>query len=393
AASDDQTQRGWTLSPSLCEETPLVKLDPLDLSCCKPSIQIKNSVEREKCVDQGCQAEPEVCSREVQWDDPWKTVRDDHLYAAPQPRTPSSAMQTDQKPLSEGITEAVCNFYTELSLDGFWKLVTTVSVAIHSSEKMSIGDQVLLTLMRLRLGLLYFDLAIRFSTSVSNAGKVFRTMVFILQGIMSKVVVWLPLETILATMPPQFVASGYSNTTCIIDCTEVQMQRPKKLYPRGQTYSHYRGCNTVKFLVAIAPSGFIMFVSGTYGGRASDKFIVENPGFTEYLYQNQEIMADRGFALSQAMREKGVRLNVPAFSRGRRQFPEAEATVSRRISRIHVERAINCIKAYRILKHSLPIHHKKLMNSIILVCAGLCNLKGPLIAPEQCQDEVTTDEC
>ncbi|CAN7950819.1 unnamed protein product [Ixodes hexagonus] len=357
---------------------------------------MENSVEREKCVDQGCQAEPEVCSREVQWEHPWKTVRDDHLYAAPQPRTTSSATRTDQKPLSEGITEAVCNFYTGLSLDGFWKLVTTVSVAIHSSGKMSIGDQVLLTLMRLRLGLLYFDLAIRFSTSVSNAGKVFRTMVFILQGIMSKVVVWLPLETILATMPPQFAASEYSNTTCIIDCTEVQMQRPKKLYPRGQIYSHHcRGCNTVKFLVAIAPSGFIMFVSGTYGGRASERFIVENSGFTEYLYQNQEIMADRGFALSQAMIEKGVRLTVPAFSRGRRQFPEAEATVSRRISRlrIHVERAINRIKVYKILKHSLPIHHKKLKNSIILVCAGLCNLKGPLIASEQCQDEVATDEC
>lgn len=105
-------------------------------------------------------------------------------------------------------------------------------------------------------------------------------------------------------------------------------------------------------------------------------------------------MADRGFMLTTAMKEKNVKLNVPAFSRGKPQFSEAEATLSRGIPRlrIHVERAINRIKLYRILKHSLPIHHKKLMNSIVLVCAGLCNLKGPLIAPNKEAAEVVTDK-
>lgn len=199
---------------------------------------------------------------------------------------------------------------------------------------------------------------------------------------MRNVVAWLPIETVLATMPRQFAESQYDDTTCIVDCTEVHMQRPKKLYPRGQTYSPYKGCNTAKFLIAVAPSGFIMFVSNTYSGRASDKFIVEESGFVDNLSEGYVIMADRGFSLSNSMKEKGVKLNMPAFSRGRLQFAEGEATASRRISplRIHVERAIDRIKVYRILKNSLPIHHKKLMSSIVLVCAGLCNLKGPLIA-------------
>ncbi|XP_064468691.1 uncharacterized protein LOC135382955 [Ornithodoros turicata] len=355
----------------------------LDLSTCDHHDRA-NSRTNEKC-DQASQAEPSVCSVGVQWEDPCASVLQEHSYATLQVTTVCAETQSMQeKSLTEGLSESVCHFYTGLSLDAFSKLVTTVSLAACISGSLSTGDQVLLTLMRLRLGLLYYDLAIRFGISVARAGRVFRKILLILDNIMRNVVVWLPLETIFATTPFQFSASGYANTTCIIDCTEVQMQRPKKIYARGQSYSHYKGCNTVKCLVAIAPSGFIMFVSNAYGGRASDKFIVDDSQFSDYLYENQEIMADRGFALTASMKEKGVKLNMPAFSKGRHQFPEMEATVSRRISqlRIHVERAINRIKTYRILKSSLPIHHKKLMDSIILVCAGLCNLKGQLIAPK-----------
>ncbi|XP_064477680.1 uncharacterized protein LOC135391360 [Ornithodoros turicata] len=367
---------------------------PLDLRCMKSLLQIESSSDRhEKWSHQSCQVQPTVRDIGTQWEDPYNSIREEHSYAALRVMTTSSETQTVQKTPSEDMSEALCCFYTGLSLDGFWKLVTTVSLAAQTTITMNVGDQVLLTLMRLRLGLLYFDLAIRFGISLAQAGKIFREMLGILSGIMRNVVVWLPLDTILATTPSQFTSSGYGNTSCIIDCTEVPMQRPKRIYSRGQTYSHYKSCNTMKFLVAIAPNGFIMFVSHAYGGRASDKFIVEDSGFTNYLYQDQEVMADRGFALNNSMKEEGVKLNIPAFSRGKSQFSEAEATVSRRISRlrIHVERAINRIKVYRILKGALPITHKKLMNNIVVVCAGLCNLKGPLIAPKHCEDELRTD--
>lgn len=99
-------------------------------------------------------------------------------------------------------------------------------------------------------------------------------------------------------------------------------------------------------------------------------------------------MADRGFSLSAEMREKGVKLNIAAFTRGRKQITKKEATESRRISRlrIHVERVIGRVKTYQILKQPLPIHHKKIMNRIILVCAALCNLKGALIAAQDPQE-------
>ena len=43
--------------------------------------------------------------------------------------------------------------------------------------------------------------------------------------------------------------------------------------------------------------------------------------------------------------------------------------------RIHVERAINRIKNYRILKGTLPITMMQHVDEIVLVCAALCNIK------------------
>lgn len=92
-------------------------------------------------------------------------------------------------------------------------------------------------------------------------------------------------------MPSRF-QERYPKTTEIIDCAETFMQRPKKKN-RGETYSHYKSYNTVEYLVGISPQGQIMFISKVFGGRASDKFIVEKSGFLNYLLPGDKILADR----------------------------------------------------------------------------------------------------
>ncbi|KAM7299601.1 uncharacterized protein ISCGN_020167 [Ixodes scapularis] len=166
------------------------------------------------------------------------------------------------------------------------------------------------------------------------------------------------------------------------------MQRPRKLMPRAQTYSSYKAHNTVKFLVAIAPNGYIMHVSDAYGGRASDKLIMRECGINDYLVRGDEVMADRGFTLEPELEVQGIKLNVPAFTKGKAQLSERDVTMTRRIAavRIHVERAINRMKTYRIFKQSLPIRSKKTISLMIFVIAGLCNLKPPLIRDNETND-------
>ena len=66
-----------------------------------------------------------------------------------------------------------------------------------------------------------------------------------------------------------------------MDCTEVFIERPKSLQAQATTWADYKFHNTIKFLVGISPSGFITFLSDSYGGRASDKHIVLDGGFLE----------------------------------------------------------------------------------------------------------------
>ncbi|CAC5416296.1 unnamed protein product [Mytilus coruscus] len=120
-------------------------------------------------------------------------------------------------------------------------------------------------------------------------------------------------------LPQKDHTENYPRTTCIIDCAETFIQRPTNLRSRGETYSNYESHNTAKYLVGISPHGQIMFISKAFGGRASDKFIVEKSGFMNYLLPGDEIMADRGFTIDGLLFPLRVKLNIPAFTKNKPQ--------------------------------------------------------------------------
>ena len=104
--------------------------------------------------------------------------------------------------------------------------------------------------------------------------RFFNSWITIMAEKLGKLIVWLPRETLLATLSTSF--SEFPGTTCIIDCVETFLQRPLNLKYRVETYSNYKGHNTAKYLVGASPHGQIIFISRSYRGRASDKFIVND---------------------------------------------------------------------------------------------------------------------
>ena len=46
--------------------------------------------------------------------------------------------------------------------------------------------------------------------------------------------------------------------------------------------------------------------------------------------------------------------------------------------RIHVERAIERLKDFKVFQGNLPLTLAKLADQILIVCGGLCNLLKPL---------------
>ena len=201
---------------------------------------------------------------------------------------------------------------------------------------------------------------------------------------LGKLIFFLPRDVIRCTMPASF-KKLYPKTTIILDCTEVFIQRPKKLMTRAQTYSDYKSHNTGKVLIGVAPSGYMMFVSEVFGGRASDKYITSQSGFYNYILPRDQVMADRGFGIESELRAGMGTLNIPEFTKGKKQLNVHEVVRSRRIAsvRIHVERAISRWKVFRLLKFTFPNSMISVLDDIVRICGGLCNLLPPLISGKE----------
>ena len=142
--------------------------------------------------------------------------------------------------------------------------------------------------------------------------------------------------------------------------------------PRGLIINHTKQSN---FLIGISPTGFATFLSDCYSGRSSNEFMTAGSGFYDCLDLYDEVMTDRVKIMS-----KFRTRSVPLCARVKAQMTKAECKTAKDIAnlRIRVERAINRIKAFRILKSilSIPILHS--IDDIVKTCAALCNLK-PLL--------------
>ena len=114
-------------------------------------------------------------------------------------------------------------------------------------------------------------------------------------------------------------------------------------------------------------------MSDCYGGRSSDKFITGDSGFYDLLERDDEVMSDRGFQIKEELMLRFYSLSVPPGARVKSQMTMAECKKTKDIAnlRIHVERAINRIKYYHILKRTLPIAMLHHADDIVKTCAVL----------------------
>ncbi|CAN7938375.1 unnamed protein product, partial [Ixodes hexagonus] len=272
-------------------------------------------------------------------------------------------------------------FYTGLpNLPTFFFIVALVEGARpYVPRGSTLGDVVLIVLMKLRLALLNVDLGYRFGLSESTIGKIMKQNIPVLSSQLKRFIIW-PTKDDTARTLPTLVRRRYPECRAIIDCTECRIERPLAFGARSKTYSHYKGTNTFKFLVGITPNGAVSFVSKCWGGRASDKKLIQSSGFLDKLEDGDVILADRGFLIREDVASRGATLVVPALTRGKNQLSAREAEEARRISsiRIHVERAIGRMKVYRILKDRLPVTLLRYATSVVNICAALTNMRRRL---------------
>ncbi|XP_068676803.1 uncharacterized protein [Montipora foliosa] len=193
-------------------------------------------------------------------------------------------------------------------------------------RKLRLEQEFLLTLMKLRLALLTFDLGFTFHVSAST------------------------------------------------------VKTPSGLDLAATLWSEYKHHYTFKVLVAITPNGAISYVSPCYGGRASDIFIVRNSGFLKMIEPYDEVMADRDFKIREDLMMHMATLCIPPSCASSMQMLPRDVRETSNIAnvRIYVEQAIGRLKVFLILKNELPITLLPLADDIVRVCCALCNFLPPL---------------
>ncbi|KAH9642797.1 hypothetical protein HF086_012291 [Spodoptera exigua] len=226
---------------------------------------------------------------------------------------------------------------------------------IHKHTNIRI-EHILLCLKKIRLNSTFSELEDNFGISLSYASKIFLSNISILSSVLNPFIVALDKKNIIKNLPIAFRHNHY-NVSCIIDCLEIDIQKPSKALYQALTWSDYKKGNTVKYLISCTPNGLVNYISQGFGGRTSDVTIVENCSFLNGLQPGTIILADRGFKhLEPLLQAKGMKLLRPPSVRAGAKLTKSEVKQTKIIAslRIHIERVIRRLREFHMLKqHSV----------------------------------------
>lgn len=199
-------------------------------------------------------------------------------------------------------------------------LFHVVASYLKPKSSLTLFQQYMLTLMKLRMNFSFEFLAYYFGVDPTTVSRIFKRCIDVMYSrLVPSLVVWPDRES-LKSLPHAFRNSTFEKTVCVIDCFEIFIEKPRNLLASAQCYSTYKSHHTMKYLIAICPQGSISFISNRWGGRTSVKFITEHSDFflTHFL-PGDLVLADRGFNVRESIHTHQAELKIPAFTRGKKQ--------------------------------------------------------------------------
>ncbi|XP_014296442.2 uncharacterized protein LOC103575377 [Microplitis demolitor] len=219
--------------------------------------------------------------------------------------------------------------------------------------------------------------------STSNISRIFTKTVPIMAEYLKDFIIWLLSSRIKRQLPISF-RSCYAAVESIIDCLEIEIEKPTDPVKRSLTWSEYKKCNTIKYLISCTPDRIVNFISPGFGGRTSDAEIVSQSGYLDRLKPGAAVLADRGFKhIENLVIAKSCTLIRPptVFSAQKPSHEEVIATKRIASLRIHIERLIRRIREFEICEPHSCVNIKLIsqMNNVMTIVAALTNLQGALI--------------
>jgi len=246
---------------------------------------------------------------------------------------------------------------------------------------LTIADQFLLTLIKLRTHPPNIELGINFGINEKQVSNIFITWVNFMY-FQWKELSWWPDQEIVRYFTPEGFKIAYPKTRVILDGTECPIKKPGRPTAQQSTFSTYKNRNTMKVIVSATPGGLVSYVSDAYGGSASDRQIVERSSLQTMVDRGDELMVDKGFLCDDLFIPYGVTINIPTFFRKKNRMSSEVVAKDRKIAskRVHIERIIGLGKTYKILTQPLNPLESALAAQIITTCFELCNFRKNIVS-------------
>lgn len=285
-------------------------------------------------------------------------------------------------------TEAI-HHYTGLSCRSKFDMVLSslgparfnLEYYYSTNPPISINDQFLLTLIKLRTHPPNVELAINFGINQKQVSNIFITWINFMYFQWKEVNWWPDQQTVKFYSPSGFKAS-FPNTRILLDGTECPVQKPSRPTAQQSTFSTYKNRNTIKVIVGATPGGLVSYVSDAYGGSASDRQIVERSDLQSQVDWGDELMVDKGFICDDLFIPLGVTINIPTFFKKKNRMSGDTVRNDRKIAskRVHIERIIGLAKTYKILTQPMCPLETSLATQIVTVCFYLCNFRKCIVS-------------
>ncbi|XP_036149705.1 uncharacterized protein LOC118647889 [Monomorium pharaonis] len=235
-------------------------------------------------------------------------------------------------------------------LQSLIKAVTQVKGKNQYKFGNCVQDRIVLRLCKLRLNMSFRCLAALFNLTRQSCTNNFVYMVQLLAQILKSAIHWPSIEEIHKSMPICF--EKFKSTYVVLDCTEIPVEKPRCLNCRLKLYSHYKGCETIKLLIGIAPCGLLSFLSEANGGRASDKAIFNQSGIINKLEPTRDaIMVDKGFHIESECMQNHIQLIMPPKLEKKKQFNAQEALLTKilHVPEFTLRGQFNVLKCLKLL--------------------------------------------
>ncbi|XP_061680600.1 uncharacterized protein LOC133503235 isoform X2 [Syngnathoides biaculeatus] len=292
-------------------------------------------------------------------------VQMDHDYVRKDPtnHSPLDSKETwrrrhDERFLFEN--EQAILVHTGISTKTLDTLVETVECHANKDFQLSVRSQVIMTLMKLKTNLPLAELSVYFHTAERTALRIVLHWIDVLAEVLRVTIPWLSKKNIQATMPAEF-REKFPNMTCFVQCGESNLRKAQ-----GRCSP-----SAVRYLLAVAPCGLIVFMSAAYSGRCRHDDMALESGLLDLLVPGDEVMTPKGLAIKDLLFRRQVKLVASSLGKN------ASSSSAGHVAHVgdHVEGAVRHLMTFNILSQGVPTTLAPQIDKILQICAALTNLR------------------